>query len=85
MSVEGQYAKSSLRADVFRFAPNIGRYSQRWPTSITALVVSNTTLKDGWRESRVQKKRSGHLSPCAAPSFMGFAKLLIVPYHALEL
>ena len=64
---------------------NIGRYSQRWPTSITALVVSNTTLKDGRRESRVQKKRSGHLSPYAAPSFMGFAKLLIVPYHALEL
>jgi hypothetical protein len=23
----GQYAKSSLRADVFRYAPNIGRYS----------------------------------------------------------
>jgi hypothetical protein len=23
----GQYAKSSLRADVFRFAPNNGRYS----------------------------------------------------------
>ena len=27
MSQLGQYAKSSLRADVFRFAPNIGRYS----------------------------------------------------------
>ena len=27
MSPLGQYAKSSLRADVFRFAPNIGRYS----------------------------------------------------------
>jgi hypothetical protein len=34
MSGQGQYTKSSLRADVFRFAPNNGRYS----ASITARV-----------------------------------------------
>jgi hypothetical protein len=37
MSLLGQYAKSSLRADVFRFAPNIGRYSvAAWTTLLPA-------------------------------------------------
>src|SRR5271156_1408695 len=31
MSQMGQYAKSSLRTDVFRFAPNNGRYSAACP------------------------------------------------------
>jgi hypothetical protein len=42
MSQSGQYAKSSLRADVFRFAPNIGRYSAaQFMGSITARAVGH--------------------------------------------
>jgi hypothetical protein len=36
----GQYAKSSLRADDFRFAPNTGR---RWATSNSAPATDQAT------------------------------------------
>jgi hypothetical protein len=46
----GQYAKSSLRADVFRFAPNIGRYS-------AASFMGDFDYRAGSRSIPLREKR----------------------------